>query len=705
MKFSANIYGKAIAWLAIVGILCSSPDNVKAQFSTILYEDFEGCVVATLPIGCGGQTWNTSGLGSPWNATNGVCTIDGTYSLAVGSDANICEYNLEFGTTNRMAYTQISTAGFQLMTVKFKWKAGGETGIDFGRVMYSNDGVTWTDVAGFQFQGQIGGQSYASPIPAAFDDDPTAFIGFEWNDDGNGVGGFPGFVVDSLEISGEVMIPPNPGTPVTAAPLACDSVMISWGGLPPTPSNVVWYWQDTLCGTDTTLGSDTNYAAYTTDTYYIRAYNSVSGLWSVNCDSISVTVEGPSPTVDAGPGATLCSQTYGFSATTTGGVTSWTVVSGPGAAVFNDSVSANDTVTVSEFGTYIFMWSAANGNCVDSDTVAVTFVQTPVANGGAGGVVCSNIFTLSAIPSAGTGIWTLVSGPGPVPILPTTSSGINIPVTIFGTYVYQWKETNGICSDSVTVSVSYADQPVADAGVGSLQCDLDYNLIANPSVGTGVWSQLFGAGTSTFADSSSFNTVVTVSQSGTYGFQWSENNAGCIDDDDVTVTFSVLTGVTAGIDTSVSLGNSIYLDGFGAGTYLWTPDTFLSDNTLPDPYVSPLETTTYTLTVTDINGCTMSDTVVVNVLIDYNFVVSNIMTPNGDGKNDTWYIDNIDFYSECEVSIFNRYGFLLYNQTGYGNDWNAEYNNTALPDGTYYYVITCPGSQDIFKGGITILRQ
>ena len=83
------------------------------------------------------------------------------------------------------------------------------------------------------------------------------------------------------------------------------------------------------------------------------------------------------------------------------------------------------------------------------------------------------------------------------------------------------------------------------------------------------------------------------------------------------------------------------------------------------------------------------------------------MTPNGDGKNDTWYIDNIDYYSNCQVSIYNRYGFQIYDKTGYLNDWDGTVQNggQVLPDGTYYYVIVCPGNSEPFKGSITILRQ
>ena len=55
----------------------------------------------------------------------------------------------------------------------------GEIGIDYGKAVYSNDGVTWSDISLTQYQGQVGTQIESNlPIPTALDNDPTAFIGF-----------------------------------------------------------------------------------------------------------------------------------------------------------------------------------------------------------------------------------------------------------------------------------------------------------------------------------------------------------------------------------------------------------------------------------------------------------------------------------------------------------------------------------------------
>ena len=485
---------------------------------------------------------------------------------------------------------------------------------------------------------------------------------------------------------------------------------LSWGGLPPAPSNVVWYWQDSVCGTDTNLigGGDTNFTVYSTGTYFIRAFNTVSGLWSVNCDSIAVTVDGPAPVADAGVGGAECDLNYVFSATPSIGTGQWSLVTGPGTAVFNDTISPNDTVTVSSYGTYVFMWTEVNGVCTDNDTVTVAFFQQPIADAGIGGNECDLDYTLVATASSGTGTWTQLSGTGVTNFVPVTSAVSVASVTAFGTYVYQWTETNGICTDTSFVTVTYSILPVADAGIGGIECDLDFLLNAVPSITGGYWAQLSGIGTSTFIDSTNPNTQVIVSQEGTYTFRWTEGSGVCMDFADVTVIYSLLNTADAGADTSVSLGNSVTLDGQGGLIYLWSSNISpltLSDSIIPDPVASPIITTIYYMTITDAVGCVDRDTVTVEVHVDYNFIVSNIMTPNGDGFNDIWYIDNIEFYPECDVSIYNRYGNQLYSVKGYQNDWDGKHSGKDLPDGTYYYVLTCPGTSDIFKGGITIFRR
>jgi hypothetical protein len=181
-----------------------------------------------------------------------------------------------------------------------------------------------------------------------------------------------------------------------------------------------------------------------------------------------------------------CDLDFVLSAVPSSGTGLWTMVSGPGIASFNDSVSPNDSVIVSIYGTYVFMWTETNGTCSDFASISVAFSEPPISNGGTGGAVCDLNFGFNATTSVGAGTWTQVSGPGLTAFNNANNPSTSGTITSFGTYVYQWTEVNGTCSDSDTISVIFNDQPVADAGIGGIECDLDFNLSANPSVGSGI---------------------------------------------------------------------------------------------------------------------------------------------------------------------------------------------------------------------------
>jgi gliding motility-associated-like protein len=68
-------------------------------------------------------------------------------------------------------------------------------------------------------------------------------------------------------------------------------------------------------------------------------------------------------------------------------------------------------------------------------------------------------------------------------------------------------------------------------------------------------------------------------------------------------------------------------------------------------------------------------------------VVYNAFSPNGDGTNDSFTIQNIEQYPNNELQIFNRWGEAILNVKGYKNDWKGTWNDRDLPDGTYFYIL------------------
>lgn len=164
--------------------------------------------------------------------------------------------------------------------------------------------------------------------------------------------------------------------------------------------------------------------------------------------------------------------------------------------------------------------------------------------------------------------------------------------------------------------------------------------------------------------------------------------------------------VSAGSDATISLGQSITLNGSGSGTPQWYSLSSLSNNTIFNPTTSPLLTSTYVLSVTDVNGCINSDTVIVSVIIvSTDIAVSTVFSPNNDGINDNWFIKNISIYPENEVTIFNIYGNEVFHKKGYNNDWQGTYNGNSLPEGTYFYIVKTSPVDPPLKGSLDILRK
>ena len=84
--------------------------------------------------------------------------------------------------------------------------------------------------------------------------------------------------------------------------------------------------------------------------------------------------------------------------------------------------------------------------------------------------------------------------------------------------------------------------------------------------------------------------------------------------------------------------------------------------------------------------------------------ISNVITPNNDGMNDTWFVDGlIEAYPNAQLEIYNRYNKLLYQGIGAENcEWNGTYAGRALPSGSYWYVLKLADGK-VKTGHITII--
>ncbi len=119
--------------------------------------------------------------------------------------------------------------------------------------------------------------------------------------------------------------------------------------------------------------------------------------------------------------------------------------------------------------------------------------------------------------------------------------------------------------------------------------------------------------------------------------------------------------------------------------------------------IAPTEPSFYTIEA-EVNGCRTEKQVFVDLIFQLD--PSKTFSPNGDGRNDYWYIGDIDKYPESTLTIFNRWGSQVYQVQGYQNDWAGTWKGgTPLPVATYYYVIDLnkAGAKAV-TGSVTLVR-
>lgn len=166
----------------------------------------------------------------------------------------------------------------------------------------------------------------------------------------------------------------------------------------------------------------------------------------------------------------------------------------------------------------------------------------------------------------------------------------------------------------------------------------------------------------------------------------------------------------------------------GADSFVWSPSTFLDNASIPNPVF--MDTVglagnieqSYQLTVVGVdadNLCQSTETTTITVVpymtngaSELPIVIYDLFTPNGDMKNDKWYIDYLYNLTDYEIFVYNKSNSLVYYH--HSNDgayipWDGTMFNSGskvLPTGTYRYVIVAPNEFPVepIKGLVTLLH-
>jgi len=295
-----------------------------------------------------------------------------------------------------------------------------------------------------------------------------------------------------------------------------------------------------------------------------------------------------------------------------------------------------------------------------------------------------------------------------------SSTNQDIDSLFAGTYYVLVTDTNG-CTANDTVILLPGLEIIANAGPeDTLVCFGDSLSLTGISLGANnpstSWN-LLGTGVSS---NSTLNYTFDDPASTTYDFVFVVSEQTCTVQDSIKVTVAPLPTVDAGDSIVLGFGDPFTLGGSPTGplnsSYIWTPLTnFYSeaDSINENPEIEVNSSEVYIVFVTDSNGCVNSDTIKVDLIP--NIVAPSAFSPNGDGINDSWIIQNLEQYTNTTVRVYNRWGSLVYDRDQVGGDnWTGNGNNSKpIPVGTYYFIIEYDGfdgQKNNITGPITIIR-
>lgn len=193
---------------------------------------------------------------------------------------------------------------------------------------------------------------------------------------------------------------------------------------------------------------------------------------------------------------------------------------------------------------------------------------------------------------------------------------------------------------------------------------------------------------------------------------------GCLDSLEVRLIEPPQLLVDAGEDVTIELGYDTDLEAIVSPPqafidYSWSPDTFMTCYNCPDPTAFPPNTTTYTVTVLDEDGCAASDDVTISVIKNRPIYIPNAFTPDGDGNNDGFTVYGGRGARQIELlRVFNRWGAMVFEARDIplGEDqlgWDGTFKGQRMtPDVFAFYVVVefLDDEKILFEGDVTILK-
>ena len=384
----------------------------------------------------------------------------------------------------------------------------------------------------------------------------------------------------------------------------------------------------------------------------------------------------------------------------------WTITANPGGLILVGTGSSATFIELSAGTNYTFFVTDING-CISSNSLTVTINSIPAAP-------TAPIASVTIQPTC-----TITTGTIEV----TAPLGANFEYSIDGISFQTSPIFSGLTSGNYAVSVqdlttscisaatnltvnsipaapnapvvNISSQPTCTNPNGSIEIVSPIGLNYEYTMTNGISSIPL---TST--------TLSLLNPSQTYSFTVTDNITGCTSSAfDVTINnLPTPEVVDAGPDYTINSGESVTLNATGNGNLVWDNGDITSTT------VSPTVTTTYLVTLTDVNGCTNTDMATVYLAIDCGeLFVPTAFTPNGDNMNSMFRIKiNPSCVEQMSLKVYDRWGEVVFqteSPTGY---WDGKFKDKELDSGVFVYTLDIKLNSEIdskkYAGNLTLIK-
>ena len=354
----------------------------------------------------------------------------------------------------------------------------------------------------------------------------------------------------------------------------------------------------------------------------------------------------------------------------------------------NTSTIANPSHTFSVAGTYSVTEDIkfSNGSTATiQKNITVLSVNTNITstincNGDATGAATTTV-------SGGSGSYNYSWNTNPIQ---TTATANNLKA---GTYTVTVSAANA-CTVSSNITLTEPTAIAASIQTTKSKCGNSNGAITTTvSGGASPYNYLWNSGQTT----ASINNILA----GTYALQVTDAN-NCISNFNnvIVADVTIPVNVFLGNDTSICPGDILTLKPGAFAQYLW------QDNSTTSTY-NVTKTGTYSVKVTDNNGCTGSSSI--NVTVDCSDIYfPSGFTPNGDGRNDNFGpLGNLAALKNYSFTVYGRWGEIIFQSTNPFKKWDGTFKGLQLDGGTYVWFASYSFNglpQTTKKGTITIIR-